>query len=95
MTSFESEAARVIVKLNGEKFNFWKLKIKLLLASMNLWDIVHGSEEILSSNADPKVLKEDQRRIKEAMSIIGLSLANNQLTYIKSYKRPVETCKNL
>lgn len=54
MTSFESEAARVIVKLNGEKFNFWKLKIKLLLASMNLLDSVHGSEEIYLPMRIPK-----------------------------------------
>ena len=37
MTSFESKAAKIIDKFNGKKFNFWKYKIKMLLASMDLW----------------------------------------------------------
>ena len=60
-----------------KRFNIWKFKIKMLLASMDLWDIVDGSEEASPSNADPKVLKEYQRRIKKAMSIITLNLADN------------------
>ena len=46
MTSFESKAARIIDKFNGENFNLWKFKIKMLLASMDLWDIVDGSEKL-------------------------------------------------
>ena len=36
MTSFESEAARIINKFNRGKFNFWRFKIKTLLAFMDL-----------------------------------------------------------
>jgi hypothetical protein len=35
---------------------------------------------------DSKILKEYQRRVKKAMCIIGLNLADNQLVYIKSSK---------
>ena len=58
----------------------------MLLASMDLWDIVDRSKEPPPSNVDTKVLKEYQRRIKNSMSIIGLNLADNQLTHIKSCK---------
>ena len=57
MASFESEPTRVIDKFNEGNFNLWKFKIKML-ASMNLWNIVDGSEEASPSNADLKVLKD-------------------------------------
>jgi hypothetical protein len=90
MTSFESKATRIIDKFNGRKFNLWKFKIKILLASMDLWDIVDGCEEPPPSNADSKMLKEYQKRVKKDMFIIGFNLADNQLGYIKSFKGPVE-----
>ena len=48
----------------------------MLLASMDLWDIVDGSEELPPSNADLKVLNEYQKCVKNAMFIIGLNLAD-------------------
>ena len=93
MASFESEAARVIDKFNEGNFNLWKFKIEMLLAFMDLWDIVDKSEEAPPSNADPKVLKEYQRCVKKAMSIIGLNLVDNQLAHIKSCKGPAEAWK--
>jgi hypothetical protein len=74
MASFEGESARIIEKFNGENFNLWKFKMEMVLASMDLWEIVDGSEEAPPSNADPKVIKEYQRRAKKAMSIIGDAL---------------------
>jgi len=56
--SFEGESARVIDKFNGENFNLWKFKMEMVLASMDLWKIVDGSEEVPPSNSDPKVIKE-------------------------------------
>ena len=50
----------------------------MVLVSVDLWYIIHGSEKAPHSNADPKVLKEYQRRAKKAMSIIGLNLVVNQ-----------------
>jgi hypothetical protein len=62
---------------------------------VDLWDIVDGSEKVPPSNADPKVLMEYQRRVKKAMSIIMLNLADNQLAHIKSCKGPAEAWKIL
>jgi hypothetical protein len=64
--------------------------MKELLTSMDIWDIVDGSEEPPPSNVDPKVLKEYQRHVNKVMFIISLNLANKQLAHIKSYKGPVE-----
>ena len=58
MVSFESEAIRVINKFNGGNSNIWKFKIQMLLVSIDIWNIVNGSEESPPSNVDPKVLKE-------------------------------------
>ena len=93
MTSFESEATRIIDKFSGGKYNIRKFKMKMLLASIDIWDIVDKSEEILPSNADPEILKVYQRRIKKTISMIGLSLMDNQLAYIKSCKRLAESWK--
>lgn len=57
MASFEGESARVIDKFNGQNFNFWKFKMEMVLASMDLWDIVDESEEPPSSHCDPRSLR--------------------------------------
>ena len=57
---------------------------------MDILDIVDGSEEPPPSNADPTVLKEYQRRMKNAISIIGLNLTDNQLAHIKNCKVSAE-----
>ena len=62
----------------------------MALASVDFWDIVDGSEKAPPSNMESKVLKEYQRRVKKAMSIIVLNLADNQLAHVKSCKRPTE-----
>lgn len=90
MISFESEAARIIDKLNEGNFNLWKFEMKMLLTSMDLWDIVDGCEGTPPSNAEPKVLKEYKRHIKKAMPIISLNLANNQFVHIKNCEEPAK-----
>ena len=90
MASFKSEATRIIKKFIGGNFNLWRLKIEMLLASMDLCDILDRSQETLPSNVDPKVLKEYQRHIKNVMSIIDINLADNQFTHIKSCKGPAK-----
>jgi hypothetical protein len=42
MASFEGENAKVIDKFNGENFNLSKFKMEMVLASMDLWEIVDG-----------------------------------------------------
>ena len=55
MASFEREVARVIDKFNEGNFNLEKFKIEILLASMDLWDIVDGSKETPLSYVEPNV----------------------------------------
>ena len=95
MASFEGESVRVVDKFNGENFNLWKFKMEMVLASMELWDIVDDSEEPPPSNADLKDKKAYQRRVKKAMSVIGLNLVDAQLAHIKSCKGPAEAWKTL
>ena len=79
--------------IHGEKFSLPKFKMKMVSASMDLWDIVDRSEKTPLSNVDPKVLKEYQRCVKNAISVICLNMADNQLVYIKSCKGPAEASK--
>ena len=46
MAYLESEAAKVIDKFHGEKFSLWKFKMGMALASVDLWDIVDGSQSV-------------------------------------------------
>ncbi len=57
MASFEGESVRVIDKFNGENFSLWKFKMEMVLASMDLWEIVDGSEDAPPSDAGPKIIK--------------------------------------
>ena len=90
MAYLKSKAVRVMNKFYGEKFSFRKFKMKMVLVSMNLWDIVAGSKKTSPSNTDLKMLKEYQRHIKKAMSIISLNLVDNQFMYIKNCKGSAE-----
>ncbi len=95
MALFEGESTRVIDKFNGENFNLWKFKMEMVLASMDLWEIVDESEEVPPSNSDPKVIKEYQRRAKKAISTIAINLVDSQLHHIKRCKGSVEAWKTL
>ena len=61
-----------------KKNSIRKLNIEMVLVSMDLWNIVNGSKNAPPSNMDVRVLKEDQRHIKMAISIIVLNLVDNQ-----------------
>ena len=58
MKSFKSEAAKIVHKFYEKNFYLWRFKIKILLASIDLWDIVDGSKKTPPSNADSKMLRE-------------------------------------
>lgn len=60
--------------------------MEIVLAFMDLWETMDRFEKASPSNVDPKVLKEFQRCVKKAMSIIGHNLAFKQLAHIKSCK---------
>jgi hypothetical protein len=54
MALFEGESTRVIDKFNGENFNLWKFKMEMVLASMDLWEIVDGSKRLHHPMRTPK-----------------------------------------
>lgn len=58
----------------------------MVLAFMDLWDIVDKFDNVSPSNMDSKVLKDYQKRVKNVISILGLNLVDNQLAHIKSCK---------
>ena len=95
MATFENESARSIDKFNGENFGLWKFRMEMVLASMDLWEIVEETEEPPSKDGDAKEIKEYNRRAKKALSIISLSLVNSQLAHIKHCKGPAEAWKAL
>lgn len=67
-------------KFHEEKSSLSKFKVEMILASIDLWDVVDGSDKASPSNTDTKVLKEYQRHVtnakkaNNAMSIINLNL---------------------
>ena len=65
--------ARVMDKFHGERFSLWKFKMKMVLAFMDLWDIVNESKK----DPLPQVLKVYPMCVKKAMSIINLNLPDN------------------
>lgn len=95
MGTIGNGGAWVIDKFNGDNFNLWKFKMEMVLDSMDLWDIVGETKDPPLFDDDPKVLKEYNRRVKKAMSVIGLSLVDNELAHIKSCKGPAEAWKIL
>jgi len=95
MATFENESARSIDKFNGENFRLWKFRMEMVLASMDLWEIVEETEEPPPKDGDAKEIKEYNRRAKKALSIISLSLVNSQLAHIKHCKGPAEAWKAL
>lgn len=45
MTSLESEGAKVMDKFHRDKFSLWKFEMKMVLTSLDLWDIMDESEK--------------------------------------------------
>ena len=45
MASFESDSLRMVEKFRGDNFHHWKAKMELLLASLDLWEIVCKEED--------------------------------------------------
>lgn len=73
MASSKGEGLRVIEKFRGDNFYHWKKKMELLLASLDLWDIVDESKDPLSDNANIEV-KEYKHRERKAFEMIATNL---------------------
>ena len=60
-------------KFNEKNFNFWKFKINMGLASVDLWGIMDEFEVGPPFNVAPRVRKKYQMFVKMVMSIIVLN----------------------
>ena len=95
MASSDNETLRVVDKFNGENFSLWKFKMKMVLASKDLWDIVNGSEEAPPSTADAKDIKAFECRVKTAFGMIVTNLVDKEMAYVNHCKGPTEAWKAL
>lgn len=95
MASLEGDGAKINEKFKGENFNIWKFKLKMGLASVDLWDIVDEFVAPPPSNTDKKAKKKYKKRAKNAISIIALNLVDNQLAHIRSCKGLEKVWKTL
>ena len=57
MASFEGESLKVVDKFDRVNFHLWKFKMEMVMAEKELWEIVDGSEELLHTTADPRVMQ--------------------------------------
>lgn len=55
MTSFEGENLKIVEKFKGDNFHLRKAKMELLLATLDLWDIVDETKEAPGLEASLKV----------------------------------------
>jgi hypothetical protein len=90
MGSSDSEGLRIVDKFNGENFSIWKFKMEMVLSAKELWDIVDGSEDPPSSDADVKDKKAFDKRAKTAFAIIATNLVDKEMAHIKHCKGRAE-----
>lgn len=95
MASSEGEGLRVIENLRGENFYHWKIKIELLLASLDLWNIVDESKEAPIIDVDMNEKKEFKCRKKKSFGLIATNVDETNFSHIISCKRSIEAWKTL
>ena len=83
MTSFDSEAAKLLTSSMREILTSESSKLKCCWHPWNFGDIVDRLEKVLSFNTDHEVLKDYQKCVKKAMSIIGLNLCTSRVVRIE------------
>ena len=67
-----SSSQPLIPIFNGEKYDFWSIKVKTLLISQELWDLVeYGFADLLEPDAEEEQrLREIKRKDAKALFII-------------------------
>ena len=88
MTSFEREAAIIIDKFNGEKINLWKFKIKMLLASMDLWILWIDSMNLHLPMRIPKCWRSIKNALKKVCPLVALTWRTTNLRASRVTKDP-------
>lgn len=95
MASFENKDVRIVIKFNEENFNLLRFKLEMGLIFIGFWGIVDVSKEPSPSNVETNIRKNFKMFTSMAIFIVALNLVENQLTHIKSCKRPTEAWKTL
>ena len=95
MASSGGEGVRIIDKFNGENFGMWKFKMEMILVEKDLREVVDGSEEPPSEDADPKTKKAFERKEKKAFALIAINLVDRQIAHIRHCKGPAQAWATL
>ena len=75
-------------KLDGSNFNSWKFRMELVFKKENVWDVV--------SEVSPEVKPENwESENSKAMAIIGLTVDDSQLSFLRNATSAHESCSNL
>ena len=75
-------------KLDGSNFDSWKFRMELVLKKENVWDVV--------SEVPPEVKPENwESKNSKAMAIIGLTVDDSQLSFLRKATSAHESWSNL
>ncbi len=77
----------MVPKFNGEKFNLYKYKLKLVMEKDGMWRIVTGQ---VSRPDDPVAAATYDKKAQSALTIIAFTLEDSLLHHIKDVDSPKE-----
>jgi hypothetical protein len=75
-----SKLVAMVPKFNGEKFNLYKYKLKLVMEKDGMWRIVTGQ---VSRPDDPVAAATYDKKAQSALTIIAFTLEDSLLHHIK------------
>lgn len=88
----EGDVARIEKLQNATTWLQWKFQVKIILSSMDIFDVVSGLEEIpdaSESDADAKIIKWKKKDAK-AQRVIVTSISSQPMTHILNCKTACE-----
>ena len=80
-----SKLVAMVPKFNGEKFNLYKYKLKLVMEPDDMWKIVTGQ---VTRSEDPATAAVYDKKAQAAMTIIVFTLEDSLLHHIKDVSSP-------
>ena len=78
---------------NGNNFHLWKFKMQMVLEDRDLWEVVECPDGIKMGDAGEDLMY--KKKMKKAMALICLSLADPQLTLVRSCTTAYEVWNTL
>ena len=71
---------KLLVPLDGKNWCTWKIQVRMMLMSLNLWDLVQGTAT-LAQAAEAAVAAEFRRRVTRALFTIVLAVSPSLLYF--------------